>query len=241
MENKTFAKPAAAAFIDEGLRQFMIKVYNYMFGALCVTALAAFLTVNTSLIRLFFNINAAGQVSMSGFGYLILFAPLVLVFWLNSVIRNGSVQKAQAIFWGYAALMGISLSPIMLAYTHTSLTKVFLISAATFGGMSLYGYTTKKSLDSMGSFLYMGVWGLILCLIINMFWGNSMFDFVLSVIGVGIFTGLAAYDTQKIRQIYYEQDTGDVSSRKAIYGALSLYLDFINLFIYMLRLLGDRK
>lgn len=241
MENRTFAKPASAAFIDEGLRQFMLKVYNYMFAALCITALAAFLTVNTPLIGLFFNINAAGQVSMSGFGYIILFAPLLMVFWINSAMTNGSLQKVQGIFWGYAALMGISLSPIILAYTSTSLTKVFLISAATFGGMSLYGYTTKKSLSSWRSFLYMGLWGLIISMIVNIFWGNSTFDFILSIVGVGIFTGLTAYDTQKIRQIYYEQDTGDINSRKAVFGALSLYMDFINLFIYMLRLLGDRK
>ncbi len=238
METKVNAQ--AKTYVDEGLRQYMLKVYNYMTGGLCLTALAAYLVANTSLIRLFFNITPQGA-SMSGLGWLFLFAPLIMVFAFGWVLQRGTLQQVQAMFWGFSAVMGISLTPILMAYTGASVTRVFLITAAMFGGMSLYGYTTKKDLSAMGSFLIMGVWGLIVASLINLFFQSPGLSYAVSVIGVLIFTGLTAYDTQAVRQIYYGSDNEDTIARKAIAGALNLYMDFINMFIYLLRLMGDRR
>ena len=222
LENKNFAAVSAksAATVDEGLRQYMIKVYNYMAAGLCLTAFAAYLVANTSLIRLFFNITPQGA-SLSGLGWLFLLV--------------------QGVFWGFSAVMGISLAPIFLTYTGDSITRLFLITAATFGGMSIYGYTTKRDLTAMGSFMVMGLWGVIIASIVNIFMQSSGLSFALSILTVIIFTGLTAYDTQKIRSLYLSADTGDTLSRKAIAGALELYLDFINLFLALLRLFGDRR
>jgi FtsH-binding integral membrane protein len=152
-----------------------------------------------------------------------------------------SVTTAQAVFWVYAGLVGISLAIIVSAYTPTSVTRVFFISAATFGGASLYGYTTKRSLASWGSFLFMGLIGIIIAMVVNIFLQSTMLHFVISVVGVLVFTGLAAYDTQAIKEIYDERDDGATMTKKTIMGALRLYLDFINLFIMMLRLIGERR
>ena len=230
----------AKTYVDEGLRQYMLKVYNYMAGGLCLTALAAYLVANTSLIRLFFSVTPQG-VTMSGLGWLFLFAPLLMVFAFGWVLQRGTLQQVQAMFWSFSAVMGISLTPVLMAYTGASVTRVFLITAAMFGGMSLYGYTTKKDLSAMGSFLIMGVWGLVIASIINIFFQSPGLSYAVSIIGVLVFTGLTAYDTQTIRQIYYSADSEDTIGRKAISGALSLYLDFINMFIYLLRLMGDRR
>lgn len=230
----------AKTYVDEGLRQYMLKIYNYMTGGLCLTALAAYIVANTSLIRLFFNITPQGA-TMSGLGWLFLFAPLIMVFAFGWVLQKGTLQQVQAMFWGFSAVMGISLTPILMAYTGASVTRVFLITAAMFGGMSLYGYTTKKDLSAMGSFLIMGVWGLIIASLINIFFQSPGLSYAVSIIGVLIFTGLTAYDTQAVRRIYYSADSEDTMSRKAIVGALNLYMDFINMFIYLLRLMGDRR
>lgn len=230
----------AKTYVDEGLRQYMLKVYNYMTGGLCLTALAAYLVANTSLIRLFFTITPQGA-TMSGLGWLFLFAPLIMTFAFGWVVQRGTLPQVKAMFWGFSAVMGISLTPILLAYTGASVARVFLITAAMFGGMSLYGYTTKKDLSGMGSFLIMGVWGLIIASLVNLFFQSPGLSYAVSVIGVLIFTGLAAYDTQAVRQIYYGSDNEDTIGRKAIVGALNLYLDFINMFIYLLRLMGDRR
>lgn len=238
METKVNAQ--ARTYVDEGLRQYMLKVYNYMTGGLCLTALAAYLVANTSLIRLFFNVTPQG-VTMSGLGWLFLFAPLLMVFAFGWVLQRGTLQQVQAMFWGFSAVMGISLTPILMAYTGASVTRVFLITAAMFGGMSLYGYTTKKDLSAMGSFLIMGVWGLVIASIINIFFQSPGLSYAVSIVGVLVFTGLTAYDTQAVRQIYYSADSEDTISRKAIAGALNLYMDFINMFIYLLRLMGDRR
>lgn len=237
---ETKVKTQAKTYVDEGLRQYMLKVYNYMSGGLCLTALAAYIVANTSLIRLFFNITPQG-VSMSGLGWLFLFAPLIMVFAFGWVVQRGSLQQVQTMFWAFSAVMGISLTPILLVYTGASVARVFLITAAMFGGMSLYGYTTKKDLSSMGSFLMMGVWGLIIASVVNLFFQSPGMSYAISVIGVLVFTGLAAYDTQAVRQIYYGSDNEDIIGRKAIMGALNLYMDFINMFIYLLRLMGDRR
>ena len=209
MQHEIYTQTNSAA-VDAGLRSYMQKVYNFMAGGLCVTALAAWLVVNTSLMNLFFNVTPQG-VSLSGFGWLAFIAPLIMVFAFNWVVRSGTSGQVH------------------------SLVRVFLITAGAFGGLSLYGYTTKRDLTGFGSFLYMGLIGLIIATIVNIFLKSSGLDWALSIIGVGIFSGLTAYDSQKIRQIYSSSDD------KALTGALSLYLDFINLFLYLLRFLGDRR
>lgn len=242
MENKTFSKTEELSNVDAGLRQYMIKVYNFMAAGLCLTALTAYIIANTSLLGLFFNINTAGQVTgMSGFGWLMFIAPLVMVFAFGWVVNRGTAGQVQALFWGYAAVMGASLTPIFLAYTGASVARVFLITAGMFGGMSIYGYTTKRDLSAMGSFLFMGLIGIIIATIVNFFLKSPGLYYAISFIAILVFTGLTAFDTQRIRQIYSEYDNSDVMTKKAVAGALSLYLDFINMFIYLLQFFGDRR
>ena len=236
METKTYTSAVERAGVDEGLRAYMLKVYNYMTGGLALTALAAYATVNTPLFNLFFN--ASG---LTGFGWLIFLAPLLMVFLFNGVVARGSIGKVQAVFWGFSALMGMSLAPVMLIYTASSMTRVFLITAGTFGAMSLYGYTTSKDLTGVGSFMIMGLWGVIIASIVNIFLKSPAMYYVLSYISVAIFVGLTAYDTQKIRSFYRSVDAEDTITRKAVAGALELYLDFINLFLSLLRIMGNRR
>ena len=213
-----------------------------MAAGLCLTALSAYIIANTSLLGLFFSINAAGQVAgMSGFGWLMLIAPLIMVFAFQWVVSRGTASQVQLLFWSYAAVMGMSLTPIMLAYTGASIARVFLITAGTFGAMSLYGYTTKRDLTAMGSFLYMGLWGIIIAMVVNIFMKSAGVDYAVSILAVGIFVGLTAYDTQRIRSMYFSADSEETITKKALVGALELYLDFINLFIYLMRFMGNRR
>ena len=241
--DRDIAQSSSQVYIDEGLRQYMMRVYNYMAGGLCITALAAFLIMNTpALAALFFTISPAGGIiGLSAFGWLALFAPFIMVFAFGWVLSRGSVRQVQGTFWAFAAVMGISLTPTVLAYTGASVTRIFLITAAMFGAMSLYGYTTRKDLTSMGSFLIMGVWGLIIAMLVNLFLQSPGLYYALSALSVLIFTGLTAYDTQTIRRIYASGDSADAVSRKAVAGALSLYMDFINIFIALLNLFGERR
>lgn len=239
MQNEVYSQSHSTT-VDEGLRSYMQKVYNFMAGGLCITALAAWLVANTPLAAVFFSISPQG-VSLSGFGWLAFIAPLIMVFAFNWVVNSGTAKQVQMLFWSYAAVMGISLTPIFLLYTQSSLVRVFLITAGAFGGLSLYGYTTKRDLSGMGSFLYMGLIGLIIASIVNIFMQSSGLDWALSIIGVGIFSGLTAYDSQKIRSMYISGDNNEIITKKALTGALSLYLDFINLFMYLLRFFGDRR
>lgn len=243
MENRVYEQAAGtSAVVDEGLREYMLKVYNYMAGGLCVTALVAYLIANTSLLTLFFNISPDGRVlGMSALGWISLIAPLIIVFAFGWVLNRGTLAQVQGVFWLYSALMGASLTPIFLVYTSASLTRIFLITAAMFGALSLYGYTTKRNLAGMGSFMMMGLFGIIIAMVVNIFLKSPGLYYALSILSVIIFTGLTAWDTQKIRSMYLAQDDGDIASRKAIAGALELYLDFINLFITLLRLFGDRR
>ncbi len=234
---KNYVSSVERVGVDQGLKDYFIGVYNHMAGGLVVTALCAFIVANTSLITLMFN----PQGGMSVLGWLFLFAPLIVVFGFGWVVARGTLAQVRGVFIAYSALMGVSLAPIFLVYTGASMARVFLITAGTFGGMSLYGYTTKRDLTSMGSFLRMGLWGLIIAMIVNIFMKSSAFDYALSMLSVVIFVGLTAYDTQKIREIYMSYDDSDVRGRKVIVGALSLYLDFINLFMALLRLMGDRR
>ena len=235
--------------IDEGLRAYMLKVYNYMASGILITGFI-------SLILFQFSGGYAIQVTSMGitgtnsFGDLIyksplmwvlMLAPLGVVFYMSFGIRKMSASKAQTTFWIFAALMGASLSSIFLIYTGASITRVFFITSATFGAMSIYGYTTKRDLTKLGSFLMMGLFGIIIASIVNMFMKSTMMYYVISILGVLIFVGLTAYDTQKIKNMYLVSDTGEIMGKKAVMGALTLYLDFINLFIMLLRLFGQRR
>jgi FtsH-binding integral membrane protein len=232
---------ADAAAIDVGLRAYMLRVYNYMLMGLALTGLTAWFTASTpAFSQLFFQTTARGY-SLSGLGWVVLLAPLGLVFFLSWRIQKMSFAAAQMTFWVYAALMGIGLTPILLLYTGASVAQVFFITSATFGAMSLWGYTTKRDLSGFGSFLFMGLVGLIIASLVNMFMQSSMMQWVISVAGVLIFTGLTAYDTQSIKETYYVGDDGSMAGKKAVMGALRLYLDFINLFLMLLRLMGDRR
>jgi FtsH-binding integral membrane protein len=237
----TVARGGAAGAIDAGLRAHMLRVYNFMTIGLVLTGAVAWAVANTSLGTLFFTFTATGGATLSMFGWVALIAPFALVLLLSFGINRMSTGTAQAVFWLYAAVMGVSLAPILMLYTGASVAKVFFISAATFGGMSLWGYTTRRDLSGIGSFLIMGLFGLIIAMVVNIFLASPAVDFAISIIGVLVFTGLTAFDTQKIKEMYYVGDDGTVAGRKAIMGALALYLDFINLFLFLIRILGDRR
>ena len=238
---QTSAAPGARVDIDQGLRAYMIKVYNLMGLGLLITGLAAWGA---------FQLAITGDGQLTGFGQLIyasafrwvvILAPLAAVMFLSFRIQSMSVGAAQTTFWVYAGLVGLSLSTIFLVYTGTSITQTFFATAAAFGGLSLYGYTTRRDLSAFGSFLIMGVIGLLIAMLINIFLQSSALAFAISAIGVLVFAGLTAYDTQRIKEMYFEGDVADVAGRKAIMGALQLYLDFINLFMFLLQFMGDRR
>jgi FtsH-binding integral membrane protein len=236
---------ARAAEIDAGLRAYMIRVYNYMAAGVALTGVVAWLTFNAAVTT-----NGAGKLALTSFGQMIYSGPLTIilflgtlgiVFFLSFRIDKLQPSTATALFLGYAALLGLMLSSVFLAYTGASITRTFFISAASFGALSLYGYTTQRDLSPIGSFLIMGLFGIILAMLVNLFLKSSGLDFAISAIGVLIFAGLTAWDTQKIKEMYDANDDGTISGRKTVMGALTLYLDFINLFLFMLRFLGDRR
>ena len=223
--------------IDAGLRAHMIRVYNYMTIGVALTGVASW-----ALYQYVLADPAFGRTLFSTPLYLVLlFAPLALVMFISFRIQHLSASAARTLFFFYAALLGISLTPIFMAYTHTSIARVFFISAASFGALSLWGYTTQRDLTGFGSFLFMGLIGIIIASLVNLFLQSSAMGFVISIIGVLVFAGLTAYDTQKIKEMYSPMDDGTIAGRKAVMGALSLYLDFINLFLMMLRIFGDRR
>lgn len=231
--SSSFASSASRVSYDSGLRQYMCKVYNFMAIALGISAIVAFLASSSpAVMHALFATPLAWVIALAPVGFVIFFG-----FKLNSI----SAQKAQSYLWIYSALMGLSLSFILVIYTGASVARTFLIASSTFGAMSLYGYTTKKDLTSIGSFLMMGLIGLIIASIVNIFLKSSALDFAISLIGVFIFIGLTAYDTQRIKQSYYYSSDSEMVSKMAVIGALNLYMDFINLFLMMLRFFGDRK
>ncbi len=221
------------AAIDEGLRAYMLRVYNYMASGLALTGIVALGVARTP--ALFEAIYGTPLL------WVVMFSPLIVVFFLSARINRMSLGAVQATFWTFAVLMGLSLAYIFLIYTGASIARVFFITAGTFGAMSLYGYTTKRDLTGWGSFLFMGLIGIIIASIVNIFLASPAIYFAVSVIGVLIFVGLTAYDTQKIKEMYVEADSTAVAGKKAIMGALRLYLDFINLFLMLLRLFGNRN
>ena len=235
------ATTATAAY-DAGLRAHMLRVYNYMTGALALTGAVAYGVANTpALLNLLYHQTMTG-VAPTMLGYVVMFAPLALVLLLSFRIQQMSQSAAQLTFWAYAGMVGASLASIFLFYTGASIALTFFVTAATFGTMSLYGYTTSRDLTGMGSFLMMGVIGLFIAMIANVFFQSPAMNFVISVLGVAIFTGLTAWDTQKIKQVYYAVggDTA-MAGKAAIMGALSLYLDFLNIFLFLLRFMGNRR
>ncbi|MGE0719987.1 MAG: Bax inhibitor-1/YccA family protein [Alphaproteobacteria bacterium] len=223
---------AEASQIDVGLRQYMLQVYNYMASGLALTGIVAYLGWQTGFYA---------AVAQTPFIWLIVLAPLGAVFFLSFRIEKMSFFAAQAAFWVFSTLMGLSLSYIFLRYTGASVARVFFITAGTFAAMSLYGYTTKTDLSRFGSFLMMGLIGIVLASLVNIFIGSTALQFAISVIGVLVFVGLTAYDTQRIKEVYVETDSRDTMGKKALMGALTLYLDFINLFVLLLQLFGGRR
>ncbi len=221
------------ASIDMGLRKYMLGVYNYMALGVAITGLMAFvISTQPAIMQAIFG---------TGLMWVVMLAPLAFILVLNFGIHKLSASATQLMFWAFASVMGLSLSTIFITYTDASIARVFFITAGAFAGLSLYGYTTKRDLTGFGSFLIMGLIGLVIAMIVNMFLASSALDFAISVIGVLIFAGLTAYDTQRIKSMYYEGDGAEVMTKKSVMGALSLYLDFINMFLMLLHLFGNRE
>lgn len=227
--------------VDQGLRSYMLRVYNYMGAGLAITGAAAFGTFHAAVDATGALTPFGNTVFVSPLKWVLILAPLAMVMFLSFRIHKMSVSAAQLTFWAYAALVGVSFGSLGLIYTAGSIAQVFFITAGAFGALSLYGYTTKRDLTGLGSFLFMGLIGLIIASLVNLYFQSGMMSLVLSAVSVLIFTGLTAYDTQKIKEMYFDGDDVAVMGRKAIMGALSLYLDFINLFLSLLRLFGNRN
>jgi hypothetical protein len=235
-----------SAAIDVGLRAYMIRIYNYMAAGVALTGVVSWATYNAAAVTdangQLTGLTSFGQTIYGGAGMIVLFlGTLGIVFFMSFRINRLQPSTALGLFMLYAALLGVMLSSIFLTYTHGSIARTFFISAASFGALSLYGYTTQRDLSPIGSFLIMGLFGIILAMVVNIFLKSSGLDFAISAIGVLIFAGLTAWDTQKIKEMYSANDDGTVSGRKSVMGALTLYLDFINLFLFMLRFMGDRR
>jgi uncharacterized protein len=218
--------------VDVGLREYMLRIYNYMASGLALTGIVAYVAAYSGFYA---------SIARTPVIWLVILAPLGLVMWISYGIQRMQASTAQALFWVYSGLMGLSLGVIFLAYTGTSIARVFFITGGTFAAMSLYGYTTQRDLSGIGSFLFMGLIGIIIASLVNIFIHSSALQFAVSVIGVIVFTGLTAWDTQQIKEMYYEGDGAEIASKKAVMGALRLYLDFINLFMMLLQLMGTRR
>jgi FtsH-binding integral membrane protein len=220
-----------AVALDAGLRNYMLRIYNYMAAGVGLTALVAWLTYRLT----------GPALLQSPLMWIFILAPLALVFFISSRINTLSVATARALFFVYAALVGVSLSTLLHIYTSSSITRVFFISAATFGALSIFGYTTRRGLSGFATFLFMGLIGIIIASLVNLFLRSTELDWLISIVGVGVFAGLTAYDTQRIKAMYDRTDDEVSAGRKAVIAALSLYLNFINLFMMMLRLAGNRR
>ena len=227
------ASQAQATSIDGGLRRYMLGVYNYMASGLALTGIVALL------------VSSSPELMAAIFGtplkWVVMLAPLGLVFFLGARLDTMQASTAKALFWAYAALMGASLASIFVIYTGQSITRVFFITSAAFGGLSLYGYTTKRDLSAFGTFLVMGLFGIVIASVVNIFLQSSALAFAVSVIGVFVFAGLTAWDTQQIREMYWQHDGSEIAEKKSIMGALMLYMDFVNLFMLLLQFFGVRR
>jgi FtsH-binding integral membrane protein len=219
--------------IDQGLRAYMLRVFGLMGAGLAVTGLVALFVANSPAML--------GVLYGTPLRWVVIFAPVVLAFIFGMRIQSMSAGAAQALFWVFAGAMGLSLASIFIIYTGESVARTFFIAAGTFAATALYGYTTKRDLTGMGSFLLMGVIGLIIASLVNIFLASSALQWTISILGVLIFTGLTAYDSQKIKEMYWAGDSAEIGTKKAVMGALNLYMDFINLFLFMLQFFGDRR
>jgi uncharacterized protein len=229
---------------DEGLRAYMLRIFTLMAIGLGITGVVAFFAgTSQSFLQLLFTQGVNGHVSMSGLGWLISLAPLAFVLIFSFGFAKMSTEMANMLFWAFSVLMGLSLSVLFLQYTGTSIARTFFITSSVFAAMSIYGYTTHKDLTALGSFLFMGLIGIIVVSLVNMFLQSSALQFVTSFVGVFIFIGLTAYDVQRLKNIYYQAPTVDTTmiNKIAIMGALTLYMDFINLFIMLLQFFGNRR
>ena len=243
---RSFTKATDKAAIDEGLRSYMLKVYNYMTTGLLLTGIVAYFFGKASIVTgdtgQIVGVTSLGAMLFgSPIKWIVMLAPLGFVFYLSARINKMSISAAQITFWVFSSIMGLSLASLFIEFTHSSIARVFFITSGTFAAMSLYGYTTKRDLTKLGGFLFMGLIGVIIASIVNIFIGSTALQFAISVIGVLVFVGLTAYDTQSIKNMYYAGDKEEIGSKKALMGALRLYLDFINLFILLLQLFGQRR
>jgi uncharacterized protein len=229
--DRSAAIPDRTSAVDAGLRVHMLRVYNYMAIGVGLTGVVAMLTYQFT----------GPELLQSPLVWVFMLAPLALVFFISARINKLSAEAARLLFFLYAALMGLSLSTIFHVYTGASITRVFFISAATFGALSTWGYTTQRDLSGFGTFLFMGVIGIVIASLVNLFLRSGGLDWIISIVGVGVFAGLTAYDTQRIKAMYDRSDDAVSAGRKVVMGALSLYLNFINLFMFMLRLAGNRR
>ncbi len=231
--------------IDSGLKEYVLRVYNYMCAGLAISAAAAFLTAYLQPLRnLMFSVNARNMIGLTPIGMVVSFSPILIGMYFFARQNSITIEKGKNLFWVYSALTGMSFASLGMIYTGESIALTFMVCAALFAGMSIYGHSTKRDLTEFGSFLIMGIWGLIIASLINIFLQSSAINFLTSSIGVLIFTGLIAYDTQKIKSYYYAtlENSGPVEASKAsLVGAFILYLDVINLFLYLLRFLGVRR
>lgn len=229
----TSARAGDGTKVDQGLRTYMLSIYNYMALGLGITGVVAYLTASSPVL-----VNA---IFGSPLQWVVLLAPLGFVFYLSARIERIQASTAQMLFWTYSAINGLWFSSVLLIYTGQSIARVFFISASMFAAMSLYGYTTRKDLSGIGSFCFMGLIGVIVASVVNIFLASPAMSFAISIIGVLVFVGLTAYDTQKLKGMYYAADSGEVATKKAVLGALTLYLDFINMFLLLLHFLGNRR
>jgi hypothetical protein len=233
---------ADQAAFDVGLRAHMVRVYNYMASGLALSGIVAFALFSVpELASLFFQVEGGFVVGLNTLGWIAIFAPLGLLLLASFGAQSMSVGAVQAVYWAVTALMGVSLSLLLFRYTGASVARTFFVTAAAFGALSLYGYTTRRDLSAFGKFLFMGLIGLILASLVSMFWPSGTMSFIISVAGVLIFSGLIAYDTQRIKEQYAAAWGTDTAEKVAIFGALSLYLDFVNLFQFLMMFLGQRR
>ena len=230
--------PAEAAEIDAGLRAYMLRVYNYMASGLLLSGVVAMLIANNDSIGSLFYQTTERGVGYTGLGWISVFGTLGLIFMMNG---RRSVATLQGMYWAFVALMGVSLAASLMIYTGVSVARTFFITAGSYGMLSLYGYTTKKDISGWGSFLFMGLIGIVIASLVNIFLGSAMIHFVVSTVGVLVFAGLTAYDTQRIKNSYFEVGGTDAEEHSAIMGAVSLYLNFINLFQLLLSFFGNRE
>jgi FtsH-binding integral membrane protein len=220
------------AEVDAGLRAHMLRIYNYMASGLALTGIVAYVAAASGFYY---------AIARTPLIWLVMLAPLGFVFALSAGLQRMRASTAQALFWAFSAVMGLSLAGVFLVFTGASIARVFFITAGTFAAMSLWGYTTRRDLSGMGSFMMMGLIGIVIASLVNLFIGSSAIQFAISVIGVVVFTGLTAWDTQRIKELYWESDGYELAGKKAIMGALMLYLDFINLFTLLLQFMGTRR